>query len=157
MKITTIRVTEKQLEWIRQNHPQNLSRIVREHLDDLMHRATPVNFHNSWRENAQKCYPFMSDGYCYECWPAGVPSKSQWNNYIREGQRVVGGQIVSNLTWDEWLVIAHNNRQTTLENWNLSNANQISHQESSETVPDDANIQNRGLRAFLRWIFGLQT
>jgi hypothetical protein len=52
MKVTTVRLQEKQLDWIRQNHPQNLSRILRDHIDDLMHRATPVNFHNAWRENA---------------------------------------------------------------------------------------------------------
>jgi hypothetical protein len=54
MKVTTVRLQEKQLDWIRQNHPQNLSRILRDHIDDLMHRATPVNFHNAWRENFER-------------------------------------------------------------------------------------------------------
>lgn len=153
MKITTIRITAAQLEWIHQNHPQNLSRIVREHLDDLMHRATPVNFHNAWRENAQKCYPFMQGGYCNLCWPAGVPDRSIWQQYIRENSSGTYGSI----TFDEWNLNRHNNRQTILEDWNLANADKISHQESSQTLSNDAKIQNRGLRAFLRWIFGLQT
>ena len=38
MKVTTVRLEEKQIDWIRQNHPQNLSRILRDHIDDLMHR-----------------------------------------------------------------------------------------------------------------------
>lgn len=153
MKITTIRITEEQLDWIHQNHPQNLSRIVREHLDDLMHRATPVNFHNAWRENAQKCYPFMQGGYCNMCWPAGVPDRSIWQQYIRENS----GGIYGSVTFDEWNINRHNNRQTLLEDWNLTNADQIAHQKSSQTIPDNAKIQNRGFRAFFRWIFGLQT
>ena len=153
MKITTIRITEDQLDWIRQNHPQNLSRIVRDHIEDLMHRATPVNFHNAWREQAQKCYPYMQGGYCNICWPAGIPDKSIWQQYIRENSHGKYGSV----TFDEWNTIRHNNRQTILEDWNVTDPNKISHEKSSQTTPDNAKIQNRGLRAFLRWIFGLQT
>ncbi len=148
MKITTVRLESKQLDWIRQNHPQNLSRILREHLDDLMHRSHPVHFHNSWRENSQKCYPFISDGYCALCWPAGIPSKEKWNQYIREGQRISHGQIVSNMTWDEWYQLQHHNRQTNLVDWNFANTDQITQEESSQTVTDQVGIISRLLRFF---------
>jgi hypothetical protein len=149
MKITTIRIEEKQLAWIRANHPQNLSRIVREHLDDLMHRATPVNFHNAWRENAQKCYPYMQGGYCNLCWPAGVPDKSIWHQYIRENQ---AGKFGS-LTFDEWSLNRHNNRQTLLDDWNLTNTDTISQEKSSETIPNQANIHDSLMSRIIRAIF----
>ena len=84
MKTTTVRITDEQHQWIVENRPYQLSRIVREHLDVLIHAETPVSFHNAWRESAQKCYPHMRGGYCSLCWPAGTPSRQEWTDYIRQ-------------------------------------------------------------------------
>lgn len=149
MKITTIRLEANQLDWIRANHPQNLSRIVREHIHDLMHRATPVNFHNAWRESAQKCYPYMKGGYCNICWPAGIPDREIWQNYMREN----GANNPYSLTFEEWSLNNHNNRQKTLDDWNLTNTNTISKQESSQTISNQANIQYSFLSRIIRAIF----
>lgn len=144
MKVTTVRLEEKQIDWIRQNHPQNLSRILRDHIDDLMHRSTPVNFHNAWRENAQKCYPYMEGGYCKMCWPAGIPDKSMWQQYIRENRVGAYGSC----TFDEWSINRHNNRQSILDDWNATNPDKIAKEKSSETISNDSGIINR----IFRWI-----
>ncbi len=122
MKITTVRITDEQHHWIKSNRPQQLSNIVREHLDDLMHRDTPVNYHNAWRESAQKCYPHMRGGYCSICWPAGIPSKVEWSEYIKSGHRgsMAGNvqSIAATMTFEEWTMLRHGDRQTSLEDWN---------------------------------------
>lgn len=146
MKVTTVRLEEKQIEWIRNNHPQNLSRILREHIDDLMHRSTPVNFHNAWRENAQKCYPFMEGGYCNICWPAGIPEKSTWQQYLRENRLGSFGSI----TFDEWSINRHNNRQAILDDWNVTDTHQIAQQKSSYAISSNSGIINRIFRFFRR-------
>ena len=115
MKISTVRITEKQHHWIQQNHPQQLSHIVRSHIEDLMQRKTPVNFHNAWRESAQKCYPFLSEGYCSICWPGGIPNREDWQRYLRENTL---GNSRSSITWEEWTMNNHFNRQSILDEWN---------------------------------------
>ena len=128
MRITTVRITETQHEWITNNKPNQLSQIVRDRIDELMHMETPVNFHNAWREGAQKCYPFMSGGYCVLCWPAGVPDRSYWMEYIRAfpaGTR-------SRLTFEEWSMSKHAQRQSQLDEWN------------GQTHPDEITEQERG-------------
>lgn len=114
MKTTTIRITEEQMSWVRENRPQQLSRIVREHLDELIHSESPVNFHNAWRESAQKCYPHMRGGYCAICWPSGTPSKLEWTEYIRENG--IGAR--KTWTYEEWSMSRHARRQTVLDDWN---------------------------------------
>jgi|TARA_R110001599_G_scaffold70563_1_gene197734 hypothetical protein len=114
MKTTTVRITDEQHQWIVENRPYQLSRIVREHLDVLIHAETPVSFHNAWRESAQKCYPHMRGGYCSLCWPAGTPSRQEWTDYIR--QNGVGSP--RSHTFEEWSATKHLNRQTVLEEWN---------------------------------------
>lgn len=146
MKVTTVRLEEKQIDWVRQNHPQNLSRILREHIDDLMHRSTPVNFHNAWRENAQKCYPFMDGGYCNMCWPAGIPDRSIWQQYLRENRLGSFGSI----TFEEWSINRHNNRQSILDDWNVTDTDQIAQQKSGDTISRDSSIINRILAFFRR-------
>ena len=146
MKVTTVRLEEKQIDWVRQNHPQNLSRILREHVDDLMHRSTPVNFHNAWRENAQKCYPFMDGGYCNMCWPAGIPDRSIWQQYLRENRLGSFGSI----TFEEWSINRHNNRQSILDDWNVTDTDQIAQQKSGDTISRDSSIINRILAFFRR-------
>jgi len=146
MKVTTVRLEGKQIEWVRNNHPQNLSRILREHIDDLMHRSTPVNFHNAWRENAQKCYPYMDGGYCNMCWPAGIPDKSTWQQYLRENRLGSFGSI----TFDEWSINRHNNRQTILDDWNATNTHQIAQQKSGDAISRDPSIIYRLIRFFFR-------
>lgn len=122
MRRTTIRITDDQHAWIRSNRPHQLSHIVREHLDDLMQMETPVNYHNAWRESAQKCYPHMRGGYCQICWPAGIPSKLEWSEYIKSGHRgSVAGNVQSIgavLTFEEWTMTRHEQRQSLLEEWN---------------------------------------
>lgn len=126
MKTTTIRITDDQHAWLRSNRPQQLSNIVRAHLDDLMQQETPVNFHNAWRESAQKCYPHMRGGYCALCWPAGIPSRATWSEYIKSGHR---GSLAGNVqsiqashTFEEWSMLQHDSRQAQLTEWNSSQA-----------------------------------
>lgn len=114
MKTTTIRITEDQHTWIRENRPNQLSAIVREHLDVLIHQETPVGFHNAWREQAQKCYPFMRGGYCALCWPAGTPPRQQWMDYIKEN----GLGSRRSISFEEWSESRHARRQATLAEWN---------------------------------------
>jgi hypothetical protein len=121
MKTTTIRITDEQHNWILENRPYQLSRIVREHLDVVIHAETPVGFHNAWRESAQKCYPHMQGGYCAICWPAGTPSRSEWTEYIKSGHRHFSGgtlQGVRTVTFEEWSATKHLDRQTVLDDWN---------------------------------------
>jgi hypothetical protein len=115
MKITTVRITDVQHTWITRNHPQQLSHLVREHLDELMQQKTPVNFHNAWRESAQKCYPFLSDGYCAICWPGGIPARDTWQRYLKENSQVTSRFKIS---WEEWIMNNHHNRQSLLDEWN---------------------------------------
>lgn len=114
MKTTTIRITEEQHDWIQKNRPQQLSRIVRDRLDELIHAETPVGFHNAWREQAQKCYPHMRGGYCSICWPTGTPSREEWMEYIRDN----GVGKLRTFTFEEWSMSRHARRQTVLEEWN---------------------------------------
>lgn len=122
MKITTVRITDEQHRWIQQNRPQQLSFLVREHLDDMMQRETPVNYHNAWRESAQKCYPHIRGGYCVLCWPAGIPSKQVWSDYIKSGHRgSMAGNVQSIggvITYEEWSMSLHGERQAILAEWN---------------------------------------
>jgi hypothetical protein len=125
MKITTVRITDEMHEWVRENRPQQLSAIVRDHLEDLMHRETPVDYHNAFRENAQKCYPHMRGGYCAICWPAGIPSKKEWAEYIRAGLVSDGGgntARIATITYEEWIMRKHGARQSVLEEWNREEA-----------------------------------
>ena len=122
MKTTTIRITQEQMSWIRQNRPQQLSMLVRAHLDDLIHSETPVNFHNAWRESAQKCYPHMRGGYCSLCWPTGIPSREEWTAYVKSSHR---GSMAGNIshvhsvqTFTEWSMEKHARRQSSLQEWN---------------------------------------
>lgn len=114
MKTTTIRITEEQHKWIQENRPNQLSRIVREQINVLIHQETPVGFHNAWREQAQKCYPFMRGGYCSLCWPAGTPSRQHWMDYIKEN----GVGSFRSHTFEEWTQSKHAQRQATLDDWN---------------------------------------
>jgi len=121
MKTTTVRITDEQHNWILENRPYQLSRILREHLDVLIHAETPVGFHNAWRESAQKCYPHMQGGYCAICWPAGTPSRAEWTEYIKSGHRGLRDgtlQGVRTVTFEEWSATKHLNRQTVLDDWN---------------------------------------
>lgn len=123
MRVTTIRITREHLEWVRSNRPQQLSHIVREHLDDLMQQGTPVGYHNAWRESAQKCYPHMRGGHCAICWPAGIPTKLEWSEYIRSGHGSNNGSGISHIgvrTFEEWSSLKHEERQTSLAEWNSS-------------------------------------
>jgi len=130
MVISTIRISKKMHSWIQQNHPQQLSHIVRSHLEDLMQRKTPVNFHNAWRESAQKCYPYLSEGYCSICWPGGVPNREDWQRYLRENTL---GNSRSSITWEEWTMNNHFNRQSILDEWN---------KDSIKFRPEQSNNQN---------------
>jgi len=145
---TTIRIQRSQLEWVHKNRPQQLSRICRDAVQEKMHEATPVSFHNAWRESAQKCFPHKRGGYCGICWPAGVPDASEWRSYIsNEGYDHPHG-----LTWDEWVMVKHGKRQNQLDNWNRnSQAHEITEQESRQTMSDQGNIGF--LRSLWRKIF----
>lgn len=114
MKTTTVRIQEAQHKWIIENRPNQLSRIVRDHLDDLIQQQTPVNYHNAWRESAQKCFPFMQGGYCALCWPVGVPPKVDWQAYLKDN----GVGSYKTITFEEWSMIKHGSRQAQLKEWN---------------------------------------
>jgi len=136
MKITTVRISDVQHQWITRNHPQQLSHLVREHLDDLMQQKTPVNFHNAWRESAQKCYPFLSDGYCAICWKGGIPPRDTWQRYLQENSQVSSR---FKITWEEWIMNNHHNRQSLLDEWNKDSnfnldQNAIEHQEKTQGI-----------------------
>lgn len=145
MKITTVRITNTQHEWIVNNKPNQLSSIVRERIDELMHQETPVSFHNAWREGAQKCYPFMAGGYCSICWPAGVPDRSHWMDYVKAfpaGSR-------SRLTFEEWSMQKHDQRQRTLDEWNReTHPNKIAQEERRDAISDKRGILHRVWRFF---------
>ena len=152
MKITTVRITPEQHAWVSQNRPQQLSSIVRAHLEELIHQQTPVNFHNAWREGAQKCYPFMRGGYCGLCWPVGVPTRAAWQEYIQEfgthGLRE-GDRLRQRLTFEEWSMQQHHSRQATLDDWNRdSESYQVANQESSQALPGQPGLIRRILRRF---------
>lgn len=140
-----MRITDTQHEWITNNKPNQLSQIVRDRIDELMHMETPVNFHNAWREGAQKCYPFMSGGYCSICWPAGVPDRSYWMEYIKTfpaGTR-------SRLTFEEWSMQKHDNRQRTLDEWNRNpHADEVAKQEGRDAISNQRGIISRIWRFF---------
>ena len=145
MRITTVRITDTQHEWIINNRPNQLSQIVRDRIDELMHMETPVNFHNAWREGAQKCYPFMAGGYCSLCWPAGVPDRSYWMEYVKAfpaGSR-------SRLTFEEWSMQKHQSRQRTLDEWNRdAHPDKIAYQESRDAISNEGGIISRIRRFF---------
>lgn len=143
MKITTVRITRKQKDWIRANHPNNFSNLVRHMVDDLMHQSRPVNYHNAWRENAQKCYPFTNGGYCAICWPAGVPDRTLWMDYIKSGSvqgtnpNGVIQKVDHTLTFEEWNNVRIGNRQTVLDDWNRERnigSQEITQEEGSQAI-----------------------
>lgn len=145
MKITTIRITKAQHDWITNNKQNQLSSIVRDRIDEMMHMETPVNFHNAWREGAQKCYPFQSGGYCSICWPAGVPDRSYWMEYVKAFP--VGSR--SRLTFEEWSMQKHDQRQQTLDEWNRdTHSYEVSDQESRDAISDQRGIIRRIWRFF---------
>lgn len=146
MKITTIRITDEQHDWITNNRQNQLSAICRAHIDELMHSETPVNFHNAWREGAQKCYPFMKGGYCSICWPAGVPDRSHWMDYVK----AYPAGSKSRLTFEEWSMQKHDNRQRSLDEWNReTHPNKIAYEESTDTISDERGIIRRIWRFFI--------
>lgn len=146
MKITTVRITDEQHEWITNNRQNQLSRIVREHIDELMHSETPVNFHNAWREGAQKCYPFMKGGYCALCWPAGIPDRSHWLDYVKAFP--VGSR--GRLTFEEWSMSKHARRQATLDDWNRdSRPDQVAEQKRASALSNKS-----GIFGWIRRLFG---
>lgn len=157
MKITTVRITKKQKDWIRNNHPNNFSNLVRNMIDELMHNQTPVNYHNAWREKAQKCYPYMQGGYCAICWPAGIPDRSVWMEYLKSG--VVRGTNPRGmiqreeyaLTFEEWNQLKIESRQRTLDEWNIdTRANEIPEQESGDAIPNNRKSKFGWIRRFWR-------
>ena len=157
MKITTVRITKKQKDWIRNNHPNNFSNLVREMVDELMHNQTPVGYHNAWREKAQKCYPFMQGGYCAICWPAGVPDRTVWMDYIKSG--VVRGPNTQgmvqkteySLTFEEWNQLKIENRQLTLDEWNIdTRTNEITKQKGGDAVSHNRKSVFGWIRRFWR-------
>ena len=112
-------------------------------VDDLMHQSRPVNYHNAWRENAQKCYPFTNGGYCAICWPAGVPDRTLWMAYIKSGS--VHGtnpngtiqRVDHSLTFEEWNNLRIDTRQQTLDDWNRERnigSQEITQEKGSQTI-----------------------
>jgi len=101
-----------------------------------MQQKTPVNFHNAWRESAQKCYPFLSDGYCAICWKGGIPPRDTWQRYLQENSQVSSR---FKITWEEWIMNNHHNRQSLLDEWNKDSnfnldQNAIEHQEKTQGI-----------------------
>lgn len=155
--ITTVRLTSKQKEWVRNNHPNNFSNLVRQMVDEMMHNATPVGYHNAWREKAQKCYPFMQGGYCAICWPAGVPDKVVWMDYIKSGS-VQGSnpngviqKVDHTLTFEEWEQQRIGSRQRHLDEWNSdTSAHEISQEKSGHTISNKRKSKFAWIRRFWR-------
>jgi len=157
MKITTVRITKKQKDWIRNNHPNGFSNLVRNMIDELMHSQTPVNYHNAWREKAQKCYPYMQGGYCVICWPAGIPDRTIWAEYLKSGvvrgsnPRGIYAREEYALTFEEWSQLKIENRQRTLDEWNIdTRTNEITKQEGGDTISNDRKTVFGWIRRFWR-------
>lgn len=157
MRITTVRITEEQHTWLKENYPSGFSSIVRQHLDELIHSQTPVNYHNSWREVAQKCYPFTQGGYCAICWPAGIPSRQEWSEYISttatSSQTAPGtvNLVKSALSFEEWNQLRIGTRQRTLDEWNGNISTQeITQEKSGDTIPNQVKVKSGWFRWFWR-------
>lgn len=156
---TTVRIRDDQHEWLKKNHPGGFSRIVRAHLDELMHQETPVGFHNAWRESAQKCYPYMRGGYCSICWPAGIPSRNDWSDYIKSGFQDNPGApgtvtVTHKMTFEEWSSLRHQNRQTILDEWNRdSSTYHVANEERTEAISSGSKPKSGWIRRFFRQFF----
>lgn len=95
-RITTIRLGQQQYEWSKANIP-NLSHFVRTKLAEEQMRQAPIMNHTKWVETAKKCYPHTKGGYCGLCWPDGIPSRAEWNDYRQE--------VIANTfrgSWSDW-------------------------------------------------------
>lgn len=143
---TTIRIKRSQLEWMHKNMPQQISRVCRDAIQAEMHQATPVSFHNAWRESAQKCYPRPSGGYCGICWPAGTPDQSEWRAYISNE----GFDHPHGLTWDDWVMVRHGKRQSQLQEWNgQPHSHEVTNEESGDAISHEGGV----IRRFWRFLF----
>ena len=80
------------------------------------------------------------------CWPAGIPDRSIWQQYLRENRLGSFGSI----TFEEWSINRHNNRQSILDDWNVTDTDQIAQQKSGDTISRDSSIINRILAFFRR-------
>ncbi len=154
MKKTTVRITPIQHQWITEHRPQGMSAVIREAIETMMHEQTPVMYHNAWRESAQKCYPYTKGGYCAICWPAGIPARSDWTNYLQHNtKRDPNGFLVGDgatLTFEEWYNLKISNRQTRLDHWNRDPE---SHEVPDEKGRDAISNKPKGKFAWIRRIF----
>lgn len=153
MKKTTVRITNEQHRWVQENRPNGFSHIVREHIDQLMHEQTPVMFHNAWRDNAQKCYPYTKGGYCAICWPAGIPDRSDWHDYLKHDvKRDPNGFLVgagATLTFEEWYNLRVSRKQAHVSDWNRNTEpHQVSDQETGDAV---SNVRKQRFGWFRRF------
>lgn len=153
MRKTTVRITQDQHQWIIENRPQGFSNVVREHLDQLMFEQTPVMYHNAWRENAQKCYPYTKGGYCAICWPAGIPSRTDWHDYLQHNvKRDPNGFLVgagATLTYNEWYQLKVGRSQMRLDHWNRDpKSHEIPNQESRDAISDQPKRKFGWFRRF---------
>lgn len=133
MKITTVRISDDQHEWVAQNRPQQLSRIVRNAIDELRFAETAVAYHNSWRDQAQICYPFPRGGYCGLCWPHGPPDRIDWQAYMHD---TIHGEHRG--TWAEWNRYRFSRKEKLIqESAQLTLTNYPTQQEGREASNDD--------------------
>ena len=153
MRKTTVRITAAQHHWITEHRPQGMSAVIREALETMMHEQTPVMYHNAWRESAQKCYPFTKGGYCAICWPAGIPSRTDWNDYLQHNvKRDPNGFLVGSgatLTFEEWYNLKIESRQTRLDHWNRnSQPHEIPNEKGRDTISDQPKRKFGWFRRF---------
>jgi len=79
-RITTVRLSNKTYLWWKANGG-NLSHFVRTKIEEEMLASHPLRHHTRFIDTAMVCYPHTQGGFCGICWPAGIPSKSDWADY----------------------------------------------------------------------------
>lgn len=81
-RVTTIRLCPDTAK-IADEQIGNLSKFVRTQLKEFAISKVPLNYHNAWRSHLEICYPFKSDGFCRICWPQGVPTQGEWDEWLQ--------------------------------------------------------------------------
>jgi len=81
-RVTTIRLCPETAQ-IADEQIGNLSKFVRTQLKEFAISKVPLNYHNAWRSHLEICYPFKSAGFCRICWPQGVPTQDEWDEWLQ--------------------------------------------------------------------------
>jgi len=115
-RITTVRLSNKTYLWWKANGG-NLSAFVRAAIEEEMLASHPLKHHTRYVDTAAICFPHTQGGFCGICWPAGIPSRSEWADY-----RMAVNHESFHGTWLEYqdAKISRIERQTSLSDFPIS-------------------------------------